>query len=58
MTGRLLAGAALAVLLLGGSSQAETLLKSGPPVGADNGRSGFKPQFITGPSAGKNLCPV
>ena len=33
-------------------------LKSGPPVGAGNDRSGFRPQFVTGPSAGHSLCPV
>ena len=33
-------------------------LKSGPPVGAENDRSGFRPQFVTGPSAGRSLCPV
>jgi hypothetical protein len=58
MTPRLLAGAALAVLLLGGAARADDPLKSGPPVGADNDRSGFKPQFVAGPSAGQKLCPV
>ena len=58
MTARLIAGAALAVVLLGGTVQAEDPLKSGPPVGAGNDRSGFRPQFVTGPSAGQNLCPV
>src|SRR5437016_1677914 len=38
---RLIAGAALAVLLLGGSVPAADPLQSGPPVGADNNRSGF-----------------
>jgi hypothetical protein len=58
MTPRLLLGAALAACLLGSSVQAEGPLKSGPPVGADNDRSGFRPQFVAGPSAGKSLCPV
>jgi hypothetical protein len=58
MTSRLIAGAALAVLLFGGNMRAEDPLKSGPPVGAENDRRGFKPQFVTGPSAGQKLCPV
>jgi hypothetical protein len=58
MTPRLLAGAALAALLLGGPVPAADALKSGPPVGAGNDRSGFRPQFVTGPSAGDSLCPV
>jgi hypothetical protein len=62
MTPRLLVGAALATLLLSASSQAApapvTPLKSGPPVGATNNRSGFVPQFITGPTTGMRLCPV
>jgi hypothetical protein len=48
----------LAVLLLAGSLVTADDLKSGPPVGCENNRSGFKPQFVTGPSAGQNLCPV
>jgi hypothetical protein len=58
MTARLIVGGALAALLLGGAGRAEDPLKSGPPVGAENDRSGFKPQFVAGPSAGQNLCPV
>jgi hypothetical protein len=58
MTARLLAGAAVAVLLLGGTVQAEDPLKSGPQVGCDNDRSGFRPQFVAGPSAGQSMCPV
>jgi hypothetical protein len=45
-------------LLLAGSAVAADDLKSGPPVGADNDRSGFRPQFVAGPSAGRSLCPV
>jgi hypothetical protein len=56
MTPRLIASAALAVLLLGGIVQAEDPLKSGPPVGAKNNRRGFLPQFVTGP--GERRCPV
>jgi hypothetical protein len=33
-------------------------LKSGPPVGADNDRRGFKPELVAGPSTGQRLCPV
>jgi hypothetical protein len=58
MTPRLIVGAALAALLLGGTVWAETPLQSGPPVGAGNDRSGFRPQFVTGPTAGQTLCPV
>ena len=48
----------LAALFLGGALLADAPVKSGPPVGADNNRSGFKPQFVAGPSAGQNLCLV
>jgi hypothetical protein len=56
MTPRLIASAALAVVLLGGTVQAEEPLKSGPPVGAKNNRRGFFPEFVTGP--GQRRCPV
>jgi hypothetical protein len=42
----------------GGNVRAEAPLKSGPPVGAENDRSGFRPQFVAGPSTGRSLCPV
>lgn len=58
MTRQLIAGATLAVILLGASTQGADTLKSGPPVGAANDRSGFRPQFVAGPSAGQRLCPV
>ena len=58
MTSRLIASAALAAVLLGGTVQAEDPLKSGPPAGSRNNRSGFYPQFVTGPLAGQNACPV
>jgi hypothetical protein len=58
MSHRFIASAALAALLLGGNAQAETPLKSGPQVGAENDRRGFRPQFVAGPSAGQRLCPV
>ena len=58
MTPRLIASAALAVLLLGGNGPAEGPLTSGPPVGARNNRRGFFPQFVTGPLAGQRRCPV
>jgi hypothetical protein len=56
MTARLIASAALVVVLLGGNAQADDPLRSGPPVGAKNNRSGFRPQFVTGP--GERRCPV
>jgi hypothetical protein len=56
MTQRLILSTALAALLFGGTVQAEEPLKSGPPVGAKNNRSGFRPQFVTGP--GERRCPV
>ena len=55
MTARLIAGAVLAAVLLG-NVQADDALKSGPQVGAKNNRSGFRPQFVTGP--GERRCPV
>jgi hypothetical protein len=58
MTARLIAAAALAGLLGAATAQAADPLRSGPPVGAENNRSGFRPQFVAGPSAGQNLCPV
>jgi hypothetical protein len=48
----------LAVVLLAGGVLSAGELKSGPQVGAENDRSGFRPQFVTGPSAGQSLCPV
>ena len=58
MTPRLLASAACAFLMLAGPLQADNPLRSGPPVGSANDRSGFCPQWVTGPCAGKRLCPV
>jgi hypothetical protein len=58
MACRYLAGAACAVLLLTGTLQADTPLRSGPQVGARNNRNGFYPQWVTGPEAGNRLCPV
>lgn len=57
MNPRFIAGAACAALLFGGNALGEDL-KSGPQVGAPNDRDGFRPQFVTGPSAGQRLCPV
>lgn len=42
----------------GARARAADNLKSGPPVGAKNDRSGFRPRFVTGPSTGRSLCPV
>jgi hypothetical protein len=58
MAPRLLAGAACALLTLAGPLPADAPLRSGPPVGAANDREGFRPQWVTGPCAGKRLCPV
>ena len=61
MTPRLIASAALAAVLLSGNALADPPpppLKSGPPVGAKNDRSGFLPQFVAGASAGQRMCPV
>jgi len=58
MMPRLIASAALAALLLSGNGQAETPLKSGPPVGAKNNRSGFMPQWVAGFCTGQHVCPV
>ena len=58
MPPRLLAGAALAALLLGAGAPAKGPLTSGPPVGERNNRSAFFPQFVTGPLAGQSRCPV
>jgi hypothetical protein len=44
--------------MLAGPVQADVPLRSGPPVGSANDRSGFFPQWVTGPGAGKRLCPV
>lgn len=58
MSPRLLAGVACSVFFLAGALQASEPLRSGPPVGAPNNRSGFMPSWVTGPCAGKHLCPV
>jgi hypothetical protein len=55
MPTRFLAGA---FLLLASLAQAADPLQSGPPVGARNNRSGFYPNWVTGPNAGQRLCPV
>ena len=47
----------LSVALLTGR-QAPDALKSGPPVGAENDRRGFYPQWVSGPGAGERRCPV
>jgi hypothetical protein len=58
MTPRLIAGAAVAALLLAGNVLADNPLKSGPPVGARNNRGAFFPHLVTGPGAGEQRCPV
>jgi hypothetical protein len=57
MSQRIFAYAAVAAILVS-NVHAENPLKSGPPVGAENDRDGFRPQFVAGPSTGKRLCPV
>lgn len=57
MIPRIIASAAFATILLG-NVQAGDPLKSGPPAGTPNNRSGFRPQFVTGPSTGQSRCPV
>jgi hypothetical protein len=58
MSAHPIASAALAALLLASAGSAQGPLKSGPQVGARNDRSGFLPRWVTGPCAGKHLCPV
>ena len=64
MPARLIAVGALAALLLAGPLPASAPVpkkppvKSGPQVGEGNNRGAFIPLFITGPHAGKKLCPV
>jgi hypothetical protein len=58
MSPRLLAGGACALFLLAGAVHAGSPLPSGPQVGSRNNRSGFLPRWVTGPCAGKQLCPV
>ena len=57
MIPRIVVSTALAALL-GGSGQAMPPLKSGPPVGAPNDRSGFMPQWVAGFCANQKICPV
>ena len=58
MAPHVLAGAACAFLVLAGPGLADPPLKSGPPVGARNNRSGFFPQYVAGPGTGAQRCPV
>ncbi|MCI0683492.1 MAG: hypothetical protein L0Y71_15415 [Gemmataceae bacterium] len=59
MTPPIFASAALAAVLFGADVPVhKPPLMSGPPVGAANNRSGFRPQFVAGPSTGQRLCPV
>jgi hypothetical protein len=58
MNRRLLAGVACSLFLITGALVAQELLQSGPPVGAANNRRGFYPNWVAGPCAGQNLCPV
>jgi hypothetical protein len=47
-----------ALLVVAGGAPASTPLRSGPPVGSPNNRSGFLPTWVTGPCAAQRLCPV
>jgi hypothetical protein len=58
MSARLIAAAALGIVLFTGSGLAETPLKSGPQVGERNNRRGFYPQWVAGPAGGQRRCPV
>jgi hypothetical protein len=58
MSARLIAAAALGVVLFTDIGLAETPLKSGPQVGDRNNKRGFMPQWVTGPAAGQRRCPV
>jgi hypothetical protein len=58
MAPRFFTCAVCALLLVAGSMSADAPLISGPQVGAGNDRDGFTPKWITGPCAGKRLCPV
>lgn len=58
MAARTFAFAVCALILVAGSMQADAPLKSGPPVDSKNNRRGFTPKWVTGPCAGKHLCPV
>jgi hypothetical protein len=54
----LLAGVACSLLVFAGDLNASEPLRSGPQVGSHNDRDGFVPKWVTGPCAGKRLCPV
>jgi hypothetical protein len=62
MSPRLLAVTACAfaacALLVHAATDAAAPLRSGPQVGSANDRDGFCPKWVTGPCAGKRLCPV
>ena len=58
MSPRLFLGSACALFLFAGTLQAGSPLKSGPQVGSPNELDGFTPKWVTGPCAGKRLCPV
>ena len=44
-------------ILVGGLQELPPL-KSGPPVGARNNRSGFFPNYVAGAFTGQRRCPV
>lgn len=67
LAGLFLAGTGLAenprqsahLQVLAGNALAEMPpLRSGPPVGAKNNRSGFFPNYVAGAFTGERRCPV
>jgi hypothetical protein len=54
----LFAGVAFSLFVFVGDLIAQDALRSGPPIGAPNNRRGFSPNWVTGPCADKQLCPV
>jgi hypothetical protein len=48
----------LLVAFISADVKAKIPLLSGPQIGAENDRRGFRPQFVAGPSTGQRLCPV
>ena len=53
-----LSSVAIGLLLFAGQLIPSEPLRSGPQVGDPNNKRGFTPKWVTGPCAGKHLCPV
>jgi hypothetical protein len=58
MTRCLLSGVACSFLVLSGAVNSSEPLRSGPQVGESNNRRPFGPKWLSGPWAGKGICPV